>query len=172
MKVDRSIFTVLLLVTAAVFQLPAQQNEADRKVLAEIRAGADKGDAKARYELGRVFFSGTLGVAKDEAEAVKGFRKAAEQSVADAQFSGGVCYAIGRGVTKDDAEAVKWFRKAAEQNYARAQYNLGVRYTKGQGVAKDDAEAVKWFRKAAEQNDGGSRRFGRPLPRGAGSGKK
>jgi hypothetical protein len=58
MKADRSIFTVLLLVTAAIFQLPAQQNEADRKMLAEIRAGADKGDAKAQYELGRAFFSG------------------------------------------------------------------------------------------------------------------
>src|SRR6266436_2993486 len=156
MKADRSIFTVLLLVTAAVFQLPAQQNEADRKVLAEIRAGADKGDAKAQYELGRTFFSGTLGVAKDEAEAVKWFRKAAEQNVADAQFSLGVCYANGRGVAEDDAESVKWFRKAAEQNYARAQYNLGVRYTNGRGVAKDDAESVKWFRKAAEQNDAGA----------------
>ena len=82
MKANRLVLTVLLLVTAAVFQLPAQQNEADRKVLAEIRAGADKGDAKAQYELGRAFFSGTLGVAKDEAEAVKWFRKAAEQNVA------------------------------------------------------------------------------------------
>src|SRR6266496_1644290 len=152
MKADRSIFTVLLLVTAAVFQLPAQQNEADRKVLAEIRAGADKGDAKAQYELGRAFFSGTPRVAKDEAEAVKWFLKAAEQNVADAQFSLGVCYANGRGVTKDDAESVKWFRKAAEQNDARTQAALGVRYATGQGVAKNKAEAVKWYRKAAEQN--------------------
>ena len=76
MKTNQLLFTVLLLVTATVFQLLAQQNEADRKVLAEIRAGADKGDAKARYELGRAFFSGALGVAKDEAEAVKWFRKA------------------------------------------------------------------------------------------------
>src|SRR5438132_13344797 len=153
MRANRFLFTVLFLLSAAVFRLPAQQNEADRKVLAEIRAGADKGDAKAQYELGRAFFSGTLGVAKDEAEAVKWFRKAAEQNVADAQFSLGVCYANGRGVTKDDAEAVKWFRKAAEQNFAGAQYNLGVRYANGRGVAKDDAEAVKWFRKAAGQGD-------------------
>ena len=152
MKANRLVLTVLLLVTADVFQLPAQQNEADRKVLAEIRAGADKGDAKAQYELGRAFFSGTLGVAKDEAEAVKWFRKAAEQNVADAQFSLGVCYANGRGVAEDDAESVKWFRKAAEQNDARAQAALGVRYAKGQGVAKNKAEAVKWYRKAAEQN--------------------
>jgi len=35
---------------------------------------------RSQYELGRAFFSGTLGVAKDEAEAVKWFRKAAEQN--------------------------------------------------------------------------------------------
>lgn len=89
MKTNQLLFTVLLLVTATVFQLLAQQNEADRKVTAEIRAGADKGDAKARYELGRAFFSGALGVAKDEAEAVKWFRKAAEQNLTDAQFQSG-----------------------------------------------------------------------------------
>ena len=60
-------------------------------------------------------------MAKDEAEAVKWFRKVAEQNVAGAQFSLGFCYAIGQGVTEDDAEAVKWFRKAAEQNLADAQ---------------------------------------------------
>src|SRR6266540_1173259 len=153
MKADRSIFTVLLRVTAAGFQLPAQQNEADRKVLAEIRAGADKGDAKAQYELGRAFFSGTPRVAKDEAEAVKWFLKAAEQNVADAQFSLGVCYANGQGVTEDDAESVKWFRKAAEQNLADAQYNLGVCYDSGEGVAKDEVEAYKWWLLAAGQGN-------------------
>ena len=153
MKANRLVLTVLLLVTAAVFQLPAQQNEADRKVLAEIRAGADKGDAKAQYELGRAFFSGTLGVAKDEAEAVKWYRKAAEQNVADAQYNLGVCYANGQGVTEDDAESVKWFRKAAEQNFADAQYNLGVYYDSGEGVAKDEVEAYKWWLLAAGQGN-------------------
>jgi TPR repeat protein len=99
--------------------------------------------------LGRAFFSGTLGVAKDETEAVKWYRKAAEQNVADAQYNLGVCYAIGQGVTEDDAEAVKWFRKAAEQNYADAQYNLGVCYDSGEGVAKDEIEAYKWWLLAA-----------------------
>ena len=103
MKTNQLLFTVLLLVTATVFQLLAQQNEADRKVLAEIRAGADKGDAEARYELGRAFFSGALGVAKDEAEAVKWFRKAAEQNYARAQYNLGLRYIKGQGVAKDDA---------------------------------------------------------------------
>ena len=122
------------------------------KPLAEIRAKAEKGDAQSQYELGRAFSAGSLGVAKDEVEAVKWYRKAAEQNDAEAQYNLGVCYANGQGVAKDEVEAVKWYRKAAEQNDAEAQYNLGVCYANGQGVAKDEVEAVKWFRKAAEQN--------------------
>jgi len=92
------------------------------------------------------------GVPKDGAEAVKWFRKAAEQNLAPAQFNLGIYYHYGHGVAKDDEEAVKWYCKAAEQNDAQAQFNLGVCYYNGRGVAKDEAEAVRWFRKAAEQN--------------------
>ena len=110
-----------------------------------------------RIEAARQFAQGVRyatgeGVAKDEAEAVKWFRKAADQNFARAQCSLGTCYANGRGVAKDEAEAVKWFRKAADQNNAEAQNNLGFCYEMGQGVAKDELEAVKWYRKAAEQN--------------------
>ena len=92
-------------------------------------------------------------MAQDDAEAVKWYRKAAEQGYAKAQYNLGVVYAQGQGVAKDDAEAVKWYRKAAEQGNAEAQYNLGVMYDNGEGVPQDDAEAVKWYRKAAEQGD-------------------
>jgi uncharacterized protein len=92
-------------------------------------------------------------VAKNKAEAVKWYRKAAEQNVADAQYNLGVCYANGQGVTEDDAESVKWFRKAAEQNLADAQYNLGVCYDSGEGVAKDEVEAYKWWLLAAAQGN-------------------
>ena len=54
-------------------------------------------------------------------EAVKWYRKAAEQNYAKAQYNLGVCYEHGEGVAKDPVEAVKWYRKAAEQNYAKAQ---------------------------------------------------
>jgi TPR repeat protein len=153
MKENRLVFTLLFLLSAAVFQLPAQQNEADRKLVAEIRARAEMGDAKSQERLGAAFFLGKGGLTKDEVEAVKWFRKAAEQNVADAQFSLGVCYANGQGVTKDDAESVKWFRKAAEQNLADAQYNLGVCYDSGEGVAKDEVEAYKWWLLAAGQGN-------------------
>ena len=101
--------------------------------------------------LGDCYYSGQ-GVAKDETEAVKWYRKAAEQNLALAQCNLGFCYLNGHGVSKDKSEAVEWYRKAAEQNHANAQFNLGNSYYNGQGVAKDEVEAVKWYRKAAEQN--------------------
>ena len=98
------------------------------------------------FEKGKYYYNN-----KDYIEAVKWYRKAAEQGNAKAQCNLGVCYGNGRGVSKDESEAVKWYRKAAEQGNANAQFNLGVCYDNGRGVSKDESEAVKWYRKAAEQ---------------------
>ena len=86
-------------------------------------------------------------------EAVKWYRKAAEQGNSVAQNNLGVCYEIGKGVAQSYTEAVKWYSKAAEQDYAIAQNNLGVCYEIGKGVAQSYTEAVKWYRKAAEQGN-------------------
>ena len=85
------------------------------------------------------------GVQQDDVEAVKWYRKAAEQGDADAQVFLGLMYRNGKGVQQDYAEAVKWVRKAAEQGNAEAQFNLGVivMYRSGKGVQQDYAEAVK-----------------------------
>ncbi len=48
-----------------------------------------------------VCYADGQGVAKDEVEAVKWYRKAAEQNDAQAQYNLGVCYADGQGVAKD-----------------------------------------------------------------------
>jgi tetratricopeptide (TPR) repeat protein len=103
------------------------------------------------FQTGGKYYFGQ-GVPQDYAEAVKWYRKAAEQGHARAQNNLGGCYRTGQGVTQDDTEAVKWYRKAAEQNNADGQNNLGVSYDIGRGVTQDDTEAVKWYRKAAEQN--------------------
>jgi len=162
MKANQWLLTVLLLLSAAVFQLPAQQNEADPKPQDEsaapfgLGAGgvtkAEQNDPQAQFDLGFEYEQG-IGVEKNYAEAVKWYRKAAEQNFAPAQYNLGACYLSGEGVSKDYAEAVKWFRKAAAQNLASAQAMLGTCYANGQGVPKDYAEAVNWSRKAAEQND-------------------
>ena len=113
---------------------------------------AQSGDAKAQYELGRDYDRGQ-GVAKDEAEAARLYRKTADQGDADAQTRLGWDYDQGIGVTKDGAEAVRWYLKAAEQGDADAQTSLGWDYERGQGVPQDYAQAEAWYRKAAEQGD-------------------
>jgi TPR repeat protein len=89
----------------------------------------------------------------DKAEAVKWYRKAAEQGSEYAQNSLGECYYYGNGVGQNEAEAVEWFRKAAEQENEYAQNSLGECYYNGKGVGQNKAEAVMWSRKAAEQGN-------------------
>src|SRR3989442_733325 len=113
MKSNHVVLALICLSLSVSIQLAAQQSEVDRKLLAEIRAEAEKGDAAAQFNLGACYVKGE-GVAKDEMEAVKWYRKAAEQNHALAQYNLGVCYAFGKGVAKDAMEAVNWYRKAAE----------------------------------------------------------
>ena len=107
--------------------------------------------AQEKYTRGEDFYYGRNGARQDYAEAVKWYRKAAEQGLAEAQINLGYCYENGQGVPQDCTEAVKWYRKAAEHGLAEAQINLGVCYKYGRGVPQDCTEAVKWYRKAAEQ---------------------
>ena len=81
---------------------------------------------------------------QDYKEAVRLYRRAAEQGVAKAQYNLGVMYDVGDGVSQDYKEAVRWYRRAAEQGYARAQYNLANRYYYGEGVIKDIVYAHMW----------------------------
>jgi uncharacterized protein len=154
MKASRLIFTLLLASSVAVVQLAAQQTNADQKPIEEVKAKAEAGDAESQVDLCRRYDKGE-GLVKDHAEAVKWYRKAAEQNLALAQYNLAVCYdrSVGcrDGVAEDQVEAVKWYRKAAEQNLALAQYNLTVCYERGDGVAEDWVEAYKWLLLAARQ---------------------
>lgn len=107
-------------------------------------------DSYSQYYIGMLYSEGK-GVRRDDSEAVKWFRKAAEQGHADAQHYLGVSYHYGIGATRDYSEAVKWYHKAAEQGHAAAQYSLGYMYERGYGVPKDYSEAARWHHKAAEQ---------------------
>ena len=108
-------------------------------------------NSSALVGLGYAYSS--LKVGKDDVQAIKCWRKAAEQGNADGQLYLGWMYANGTGIDKDQVEAVKWYRKAAEQGNADAQCNLGWICQNSTGVTKNFVEAVKWYRKAAEQNN-------------------
>jgi TPR repeat protein len=119
---------------------------ADTIALIAARANAE---AQGWFEKGNSFYFES----ENYTEAVRWYRKAAEQNHAEAQYALGYCYENGEGVDQDYSEAVIWYRKAAGQNFAPAQYNLADCYRRGDGVSENMEEAVQWYRKAAEQGD-------------------
>ena len=72
------------------------------------KRNAAGGDARDQYILGYYYADGK-GVMKDEVEAVKWYRKAADQGEALAQYNLGVRYANGEGVPKDWIESYAYF---------------------------------------------------------------
>lgn len=72
-----------------------------------LRHLAGLGDPRARELLGQCYLDGTGGLPKDKAEAVKWFRKAAEQRVYSAMESLAVCLKA-PGDPHDEREAERW----------------------------------------------------------------
>ena len=77
------------------------------------------GHAAAEAALGLFYENGRGGLAKDEMEAVRLYRLAADQGDARGQCNLGMCFKYGRGgLAKDEKEAVRLFRLAADQGDA------------------------------------------------------
>ena len=106
-------------------------------------------DPETQCRIGNCYAEGKV-VAKDKAEAVRWYRKAADQGYADAQCWLGKWYTHYYVIGKKP-EAAIWYRKAAEQGHVVAQHELGILYMRGAGgVTNNHAEAVRLFRKGAE----------------------
>ena len=102
-------------------------------------------DAFSQWYLGLCYELGD-GVKRSPAEAVKWYRKAAEQGHALSQIALGIHYYNGDVVELDNVEAMKWFRKAADQGIAEGMFLLGHCY---EYRLDDKAEAMKWYNLAA-----------------------
>ena len=84
-----------------------------------LKALAEKGDAKAQYNLGTMYRSGE-GVEQDDKEALKWILKAIEQGQAEAQYNLGTMYELGDGVGQDYVTAYTWYNIAAANGYEEA----------------------------------------------------
>jgi TPR repeat protein len=72
-----------------------------------------------------MYFNGN-GVPKDDAEAARWFRLAAEQGRADTQSNLGLMYANGQGVPQDYVLAHMWFNLAAAQGNEDGKKNRDI----------------------------------------------
>jgi TPR repeat protein len=109
-------------------------------------------DAQAQAMLGLIYQNG-FGVTRNDEQAFKWYRSAAERGNDTAQYNLGTLYETGQGVKRNINEAIKWYRLAADQGHAVAQYNLGLIYLNNQEIKKNPSLALVWLLKAASQGD-------------------
>lgn len=118
--------------------------------MAAWRPLAEAGDAEAQFYLGVLHQHG-LGVAKDDLEASRWYRRAAEQDHREAAKRLALINFAGDHMWTSKQQAVQWFRRAAELGDAESQGFLGVMYREGWGVAADPVEALVWLTLAVQQ---------------------
>ncbi len=88
------------------------------------------------------------GTAKDYDKAVKWYRLAAHQGLADAEYSLGISYRLDLGVKKEHAETMYWLGRAARQGHKDARYVLGDIHLRQRQTAKG------WWFMCAAANQG------------------
>ena len=114
---------VFMVATPVLADFQAGLEAADRgdyhTAVEEFQLSAERGDVKARYNLGVMYQLG-LGVPQDDQEAVRWYRLAAEQGDGSAQFKLGVMYDKGKGVLKDYVLAHMWMNLAAAKGVKEA----------------------------------------------------
>ncbi|MBI3441868.1 MAG: sel1 repeat family protein [Proteobacteria bacterium] len=96
---------------------PEQLDAVQKRLQAWWRQAAEQpgwGQADAQYHLGDLYATG-LGVAKDDVEAAKWYRKAADQIYHSAKYKLGDLYAKGQGVPQDYVEAYYWYSLGMNQ---------------------------------------------------------
>lgn len=131
---------------------------------------SQKGDFKASFNLGRLYYEGQRGLPKDYELAAQYFfavtRKFWKQKsgrIADNYKPGldkvacksagylGRMYMRGEGVTQSFVSARIWFERGMTHSEAQSQWGLGMLYLHGYGVDKNIAKATTLFMAAAEQ---------------------
>ena len=113
------------------------------------------GNPLAANNLGSLYAQGSGSLPKDDREAARLFKIAADQVLAAAQTNLASFYQNGRGgLPKDDVEAVRLHKLAADQGYAPSQNALGIFYQNGRGgLPHDDREAARLYKLAADQGN-------------------
>jgi len=131
-----------------------QGNFIDAKLIFEEEA--EKGNAIGEFMLGVMNEQG-FGVERSAEEAVKWYRRAADQGMGSAAYNLSRFYQNGDGVERNLQEAVRYLTLAAEKGHGRAMHNLGRIFEGDDLGAPDLAEALKWYSASATYLTGADR---------------
>ncbi len=116
-----------------------------------LQAAVAQGDLEAEDMLAQLSETGLFGVAKDPAQSLVLYRKAAEWGDERAVSALALHYGMEDDTPEGQVQAIFWNRKAAAQGDLFAQISLADDYETGRGVTADETQAVAWYLKAAQQ---------------------
>lgn len=107
------------------------------------------GETESQYKLAQKLALGD-GVKENDTEAVKWYRKAAENGHPKAAMSMSRLYFTGEGVEQDDVQGAEWMLRAAQGGNSYAQALMGMLYLGGIGVDQDPQQALNWLNHSHE----------------------
>ena len=116
-----------------------------------LTKSAENGYAKAKTALAGRYERGD-GVREDVVRAAELYEQAKWQE-AEAAFSLGECYRLGRGKPRDASLAFENYLRAAHMGHAGGQYRTAFCYETGEGTECNETEAWAWYRLAAAGGD-------------------
>ena len=130
------------------------------KIIEEI---ADKNnDVIFQFQLGEIYSKG-IGGDKDNREAIRWYKRAAEQgneeaiewlinqNEAEINYFLGKLYYENKSLNKSIDESIYFFRQSAEKGYTKAQKFLGDLFYLGMEKKRDYQEAAMWYEKVANK---------------------
>ena len=129
------------------------------------RRAAEGGFAAAQHSLGL-----RSRERKQWAEAVRWYKRSAEQGDPAAKVGRALAYYRGQGVPRDRVRAFRLMLEAARTGDVVAQHNVGVMYQRGNGTAKDLAKARLWLQRAADKGNEKAGERIETLPKGSTAG--
>lgn len=119
----------------------------------ELVHRTEQGDTQAMLTLGMRYRDGQ-GVRRDYKEAMKWYRRCADEGNAAGMDSVGFMHLKGWGVPEDFNIAAAYFKAAGAKSNAQGLYNLGDCYFSGQGVEQDYSMAIDSWQRAARSDHG------------------
>jgi SEL1 protein len=148
----------------------SDQNAAFDDLMEYLDLMSRKGDLKATFNLGRLYYEGSHTMKRNYKTARQYFLTVArsywssDNTVISQDIMGtgklaakaaaylGTLYLRGEGVEQNYAKAIRWFRLGLENGEAFCQYEVGLVYLHGLGVTKDPLTAADYFKAAAKQD--------------------
>ncbi|KAI3532184.1 hypothetical protein CABS01_09257 [Colletotrichum abscissum] len=145
-------------------------NAAIDDVIEYLDLMSQKGDAKASYNLGRIYYEGQRGLDRDldlarkyfftvakrywrkDGRIIENHKQGIEKTASKAAGFIGRMYLRGDGVDQSFDQAKRWFERGISHGDAQSQHGLGLMMLYGYGTPKNVAMATDLFKAAAEQD--------------------